>query len=195
MNALVLHESSNGISGFSVESYLLKRRIVVFNEEVTAASANQLIEYLLYLDAEAPGKEITVLISSPGGDVAPGLAAYSVIRMLKSPVRMINTGCSASMGAILFCAGSTRECMEGTYVMIHDPLLTSGGGVRSALELDKDARRLMETRNELAGIIAERCGRSADEVLEKTRGGDCYMNAAQAVEWGLATGICRNLPE
>lgn len=194
MNALVLRESSAGISGFTVESFLLKRRLIFFNEEVTAASANQLIEYLLYLDAEAPGELITILISSPGGDVAPGIAAFRVIQMLKSPVRTINTGCCASMGAVLFSAGSTRECLEGTQLMIHDPLISSASAARSALEMDKDAKRLMETRYELASILAERCGRSVKEILKKTGEGDCYMNAAQAVEWGLATGICTKLP-
>jgi len=193
MNALVLHESSRGIDTFTVESSLLRKRILFFNEEVTAASANQLIEYLLYLDAEDPGKEITLFISSPGGEISAGLAVYHVIQMLKSPVRTIVAGSACSMGAILFLSGKRREMIEGSTVMIHDPLLSSSAGIKRALELDKEAKRLMEMRTELAGIIAERTGRSLEEVLEKTKE-DCWLDAAQAIEFGIATGICNELP-
>jgi len=193
MNALVLHESSRGIDTFTVESSLLRKRILFFNEEVTAASANQLIEYLLYLDAEDPGKEITLFISSPGGEISAGLAVYHVIQMIKSPVRTIVAGSACSMGAILFLSGKRREMIEGCTVMIHDPLLHSTAGMKRALELDKEAKRLMEMRSELAGIIAERTGKSLDEVLEKTRE-DCWLDVKEAMEFGLATGICNELP-
>ena len=64
MNAMILHESSRGIDSYTPESSLLKKRILFFTEEVNAESSNRMIEYLLYLDMNAPGEEITICINS-----------------------------------------------------------------------------------------------------------------------------------
>ncbi len=188
MNACILHESSRGIDAFSPESSLLRKRILFFTEEVNPASSNQLIEYLLHLDMEAPGEEITLCINSPGGEVVSGLAVYDTIRMLKSPVRTVCIGTAASMGSILFLAGEKREMLPHTKIMIHDPLITGISSSRRALELEKEAAQLMETRAVTAGIIAERCGKKLEEVYEKTKE-DCYLTAQEAIDFGIATGI------
>ena len=188
MNGCILHESSRGIDSFSPESSLLRKRILFFTEEVNAASSNQLIEYLLHLDMEEPGEEITLCINSPGGEVVSGLAVYDTIRMLKSPVRTVCIGTAASMGSILFLAGEKREMLPHTKIMIHDPLIAGLSGSKRALELEKEAAQLMETRAVTAGIIAERCGRKLEEVYEKTKE-DCYLTAQEAIDFGIATGI------
>ncbi len=192
MNAYILHESSRGIDTYSTESSLFRKRIIFFTEEVNPENSNRLIEYLLHLDADAPGEEITICINSPGGEVVSGLAVYDTIRMLKSPVRTVCIGTAASMGSILFLAGEKREMLPHTKIMIHDPLISGLSGRKMALELEKEARKLMETRSVIAGIIAERSGLSVDEVYEKTKE-DCYLDADEAIEFGIATGICNSI--
>ncbi|MBO4374174.1 MAG: ATP-dependent Clp protease proteolytic subunit [Lachnospiraceae bacterium] len=188
MNGLILKESSRGIDAFSPESSLLKKRILFFTEEFTHESSDRMIQYLLYLDLDAPGKEITICINSPGGEVTSGLAVYDTIRTLKSPVRTVCTGTAASMASILFLAGEKREMLPHTKIMIHDPLISGLSGSKRALELDKEAARLMETRSIIAGIIAERSGHELEEVYAKTKE-DCFFNAQEAIGFGIATGI------
>ena len=118
MNAYILHESSRGIDTYSTESSLFRKRIIFFTEEVNPENSNRLIEYLLHLDADASGEEITICINSPGGEVVSGLAVYDTIRMLKSPVRTVCIGTAASMGSILFLAGEKREMLPHTKIMI-----------------------------------------------------------------------------
>ena len=192
MNVPILHESSRGISTYSVESSLLQRRILFFNEEVNAVSSIQLIEHMLYLEADDPDGEITVCINSPGGEVVSGLTVYDAMRMLKCPIRTVCTGMAASMASIIFMGGDKREMLDHTKIMIHDPLISQPAGTKKALDLEKEAERLMEARSVLAGIIAERCGRSIEEVLEKTRE-DCFMDVKQAMEFGIATGVCEHI--
>ena len=192
MNALILKESSRGIDCFSPESRLLQDRILFFTEEVNPQSSNQLIEYLLYLDKDAPGEEITVCINTPGGEVVSGLAAYDTMRMIESPIRTVCIGTAASMGSILFLGGEKREMLPHTKIMIHDPLISGLSGSRKALELEKEALKLMETRSIIGGIIAERSGRTLDEVLEKTKE-DCYLDAEESIAFGLATGITTHI--
>jgi len=122
--------------------------------------------------------------------VVSGLAVYDTIRMLKSPVRTVCIGTAASMGSILFLAGEKREMLPHTKIMIHDPLIAGLSGSKRALELEKEAAQLMETRAVTAGIIAERCGRKLEEVYEKTKE-DCYLTAQEAIDFGIATGIAK----
>ncbi len=188
MKGLFLHESARGIDAYGPESGLLKSRMLFFTEEVTPASSNELIEYLLFLDKEAPGEEITLCINSPGGEVVSGLAVYDTIRMLESPVRTVCIGTAASMGSILFLAGERRLMLPHCKIMIHDPLIAGLSGSKKALELEKEAVKLMEARAIIGGIIAERSGHTLEEVYEKTKE-DCYLDAEEAIDFGIATGI------
>ena len=54
--------------------------------------------------------------------------------------------------------------------------------------LEKEAVKLMETRAIIGGIIAERSGHTLEEVYEKTKE-DCYLDAEEAIDFGIATGI------
>lgn len=188
MNGMIMRESSRGIDLYTPETWLMQERILFFTEEVNPESCNQLIEYLLFLDKDQPGQEITLCINSPGGQVDSGLAAYDTMQMLKSPIRTVCIGTAASMGSILFLAGKKREMLPHTKLMIHDPLLAGLSGPQMALQLKKEADRLLQLRNVLGGIISERSGMTLKKVFEKTRE-DCFLTADEAVEMGLATGI------
>jgi len=188
MNAFFLRESSKGLEHVSAEDRLLEKRKIVFSEEVTAQTANELIRYLLCLEEDDPKKEITLLINSPGGEVTSGLAAYDTLRGIRCPVRTVCIGTAASMGSILFLAGDKREILTHSKIMIHDPLIAGLSGRKRALELEKEAEQLMETREITGRIIAERSGMSLEEVYEKTKD-DCFLTAEEALACGIATKI------
>lgn len=188
MNAYFLKETSRGIDSITAESMLLKERKLFFTEEVNSESCNALIQYLLCLESEDPDAEITLYINTPGGEVVSGLAAYDTLRLLKCPIRTVCIGTAASMGSILFLAGDKREMLPHTKIMIHDPLIAGLSGSRKALELEKEAARLLETREVTGSIIAERSGRSIEEVYEKTKE-DTFLTAQEALDFGIATAI------
>ena len=75
-------------------------------------------------------------------------------------------------------------------IMIHDPLIAGLSGSKKALELEKEAVKLMEARAIIGGIIAERSGHTLEEVYEKTKE-DCYLDAEEAIDFGIATGIIK----
>ena len=192
MNPLILHESSRGIDAYNAESSLLRKRMLFFCGDVSAESCNILLQNLIHLDQDRPGEEITLIINSPGGEVQSGLAVYDTMQLLRSPVRTICAGVAASMGSIMFLGGRKREVLPNSKILIHDPLLKGSAGIKRALELDKEASELMEMRTILAEIISGKCGKSLEDVLEKTKE-DSFMDASQAIEFGLATGICKKI--
>ena len=192
MNGLILKESARGIDAYTPESGLLQKRMLFFREEVNAESCDRLIQYLLFLDQDDPGKEITLCINSPGGDVGSGLAAYDCMKLMKSPIRTLCTGLAASMGSILFLAGSRREMLPHSRLMIHDPLIAGLSERQMALQLKKRADELMETRQVIGEIIAGAGNLSLEEVYDMTSE-DCFLTAEKSVELGLATGIVTDL--
>lgn len=47
---------------------------------------------ILYLESEDPGKPIEMLINSPGGKVAAGLAIYDWMQLVSSPIHTVCWG-------------------------------------------------------------------------------------------------------
>ena len=185
---LIITETCMGNQYYSVEDYMFNQRELYLDEGVNAESMASMIRQFRYLDQVDPGKEITLYITSPGGEVTSGLAFYDVIRMAKSKVRTICCGTAASMGAILFLSGDERLMTRHSKIMIHDPSITMGNAPSKALEVKETLESIMKTREDLARIIAERTGKTLKTVYAKTKG-DAYFSADEAVKFGLATGI------
>ena len=188
MNGYLIRESSRGIDRITTQDRLLQDRKIIFTEEVTPVSADELISCLWALELEDSKAPITLCLNSPGGEVISGLAIYDSIEALSCPVNTVCIGTAASMASILFLAGEERSMYRHTRIMIHDPLLSGLSGSKKALELEKEAERLMEMRQTIAGIIAERSGNPIKKVLDMTRD-DCYLSAHDALSLGIATKI------
>lgn len=187
MKTLILKETFKGAQAFEIPDEFFAKRVLFFTNEVSPKTAEMLICQLLYLDDAAPNVPITLYINSPGGDVSSGLAICDVIRGLRSPVDTVCIGTAASMGAIVFMEGRNRTMLPHSRLMIHDPSFGNKDitGVKP-LNIQDDLDKLMEIRTELAEIMAERTGRSVEEILEKTKT-DFTMTAKEAIEFGAAT--------
>lgn len=187
----ILRESSEGISRIPVQDILLERRQVECIGKITEDTVAVISQQLRYLSTENPDKQITLYINSTGGEVNSGLALYDVMKAIKCPIRTVCMGIAASMAAVLFLSGDTREILPHSKVMIHDPLIAGGIG-GSALSVDAVAKNLMEVRQTIANIISKHTGKSLEEVFAKTAS-DTYFNAQEAVAWGLADCIIKQL--
>ncbi|MCD7739648.1 MAG: ATP-dependent Clp protease proteolytic subunit [Lachnospiraceae bacterium] len=183
----ILKESRNGVDIYEIRDEMLLHREIQCVGEINAESVNSMISQLIYLSRQEPEKEITMYINSPGGEVASGLALYDVMKAIRCPIRTVCVGTAASMGAVLFAAGNSRDILPHARVMIHDPLIPGGVG-GSALQLKGISEDLMRTREILCRILAEHTHRTLEEIYEKT-GRDTYFYADEAVEYGLADRV------
>ncbi len=184
----IIKETNAGLQYYTVDDYMFNNRELFLTDEVNGATMPEMIKRFMYLDRVDPGKEITVYISSPGGEVTSGLVFYDVMKMAKSPVKTVCIGTAASMGAILFLAGDKRCMTEHSQLMIHDPSVVFGNAPSKALAVQDTLESIMKTRETLARIIAEKTGKNLRTVYSKTKG-DTFFNAEQALEFGLATEI------
>lgn len=187
----VIRETSQGIEYIPITDLMLQRREVWLNGEIDSSMADAVISQILYLDAEQPGKEITLYIDSGGGSVSAGLAIYDVMQAVQSSIRTVCIGMAASMAAVIFSAGNRREILRHGEVMIHDPLV-SGGISGSALTVQDKSQRLMQLRKILCGILAQHTGKTLKQIYTMTAK-DTYFAAEDAVKYGLADTVVEKL--
>jgi ATP-dependent Clp protease protease subunit len=186
-------EVAGSIAFKKQEELFFKNRTVYLWGAVEDKSAKDVVNKLLLLDADKPGKEIKFFINSPGGVVTSGMVIYDVMKMIKSPVSTICMGLAASMGSILLSAGEKgkRYVFPHGEVMIHQPSL--GGyfqGVSADLEIH--AKQIQKTKELGARILSENCGQPYDRVLLDLER-DYWMDAEEAVKYGIVDKIIDKL--
>jgi ATP-dependent Clp protease, protease subunit len=183
----VIEQSSRGERSYDIYSRLLKDRIIMIGDEINDAVANSVIAQLLFLAADAPDKDISLYINSPGGSTTAGFAIYDTMQYIKPDVRTICTGMAASFGAMLLLAGTKgkRYSLPNSEIMIHQPL---GGARGQATEIEISAKRILKLREHINGIISERTGQPLEKVARDTDR-DYFMSAAEAKEYGIIDEI------
>lgn len=175
----------------SIYDRLFRERIIFLAEEVDDGIANAIVAYMLYLDSEDSSKPIYLYINSPGGSVTAGMAIYDTMQHIKSEVVTICVGLAASMGAFLLAAGTKgkRLALPHSRIMIHQPL--GGVGRRQATDIQIEATEILRVRKLLNEILAERTGKSIEQV-EKDTDRDYFMSAQEAMEYGLIDRVVEN---
>ncbi|QVY60873.1 ATP-dependent Clp endopeptidase proteolytic subunit ClpP [Cytobacillus gottheilii] len=183
----VVEQTSRGERSYDIYSRLLKDRIIMIGEEITDALANTVVAQLLFLAAEAPDKDISIYINSPGGSTSAGFAIFDTMQYIQPDVRTICTGMAASFGAMLLLAGTKgkRYALPNSEIMIHQPL---GGARGQASEIEISARRILKLREDINQIISERTGQSVEKVAQDSDR-DYFMNAQEAKDYGIIDEI------
>ena len=185
-------ESKDSVREIVQRRFLEDRKIFLWGE-VSDKSAWDVTERLLYLEANAPGEEIIFYLNSPGGSITAGMAIYDTMQLISSPIKVIVTGMAASMGSILLCgaAKGQRLLYPHSRILIHQPLIT-GRMVAVAVDINIQAEEMEKLREELNKILAETSGQPLEKIQTDTDR-DFYLNAKEAIEYGLADGIIESL--
>ena len=176
------------------DQYLLSKNQIYLFGVIDTAMAARVIPQMHYIeqkmiDDNLPREErvLTLLINSPGGSVADGLAIYDTINMLECQVRTICVGMAASMGAFLLSSGSKgmRLALPHSEILIHQPL---GGAQGQASDIIIAARHIENTRKTLNGILAMNTGKTVQQIAKDTDR-DNTMTAEEAVRYGLVDRV------
>lgn len=180
---MVVEQSGRGERAYDIYSRLLKERVVFLVGPVNDHTANLVVAQLLFLESENPDKDIALYINSPGGSVYAGMAIFDTMNFVKPDVSTLCTGIAASMGAFLLAAGTKgkRFALPNSRIMIHQP---SGGAQGQATDIQIQAREILELRQRLNEILAERTGQTVERIATDTER-DTFMSAGDAVSYGL----------
>lgn len=159
------------------------------NGEVDEVISASIVAQLLFLEADAPQKPISLYINSPGGIVTAGLAIYDTMTYIRSPVTTICIGQAASMGSLLLCGGAAgqRYCLPHSRIMVHQ---VSGGYQGQASDIAIHAKEILRVRSQLNDIYMRHLTKKHTlEEIEKYMERDYFMGAQEALEFGIVDKI------
>ena len=151
-------------------------RNIYLTGDINDELSNRIIRELLYYDS-LNHEDITLYISSQGGEVFAGFSIIDTISLIKSKVNMVVLDKAYSMAAIILSVGAKRYCYKNSMIMIHNI-----SGISSSMHIidsiDEDVMK----------ILSRNTGKSQEE-LSKAMAWDNFMNAQEAKEMGFIDEI------
>ena len=189
----VIERSSRGERSYDVFSRLLMDRIVFHGTEIDDDVANVIIPQLLFLESDAPGKDVNLYINSPGGSVTAALAIYDTIQSMTSPVNTLCMGFAASAACFLLAGGrrGKRSALPHARIMMHQP---SGGSRGTAADIEIVAREILHTRTTINRLMAKHTQQPVERI-ERDFDRDYYMSAEEAKAYGIIDTIVESRGE
>ena len=189
----VVEKSGREERVFDIYSRLLKDRIIFLGSGVNDEVSNSIVAQLLFLQSEDPKADIHLYINSPGGSVTAGMAIYDTMQFVNCDVATYCIGQCASMGAVLLTAGAKgkRHALPNARIMIHQPLAGMQGTAEEILIHATEFKRVKERLN---NILIKHTGHPL-ETIEKDTDRDRFMNAVEAMEYGLIDQVIEHMPD
>jgi ATP-dependent Clp protease protease subunit len=192
---IVIEKTGRGERAYDIYSRLLKDRIIFLSGPIEDVSANLIVAQMLFLSNEDSKTDIHLYINSPGGSITAGLAVYDTMQFLRCDVATYCVGQAASMAAVLLAGGKAgkRFLLANNRVLIHQPLL-SGELIAPATDLEIEAKEMLRLRERLYAILSKHTGQSAEKI-EKDCDRNLWLDADEAIKYGLADRIIQKAPE
>ena len=131
---------------------------------------------------------LVVRINSYGGDVAEGLAIYSLLSSFKGQLTTIVDGFACSAASVIFMAGQTRIVPEQGLLMIHNAWSYAEGDSNTMKKMAEDLEKITQPS---VNIYTSKTKLSEEEIKEKMDK-ETWITSKEAFEWGFATSIERN---
>ena len=184
---VVIEQTSKGERSYDIFSRLLKERIIFLTGPITEQVSAIVSAQLLFLESQAPDKDIMMYINSPGGLVTAGLAMYDTMQFVKCDVATLVIGQACSAGSLLAMAGSKgkRYALRNSRTMIHQP---SGGYSGQATDILIHAEEITKIKKRLNQMYSEHTGQPI-EVIDDTMERDKFMSPEEAKAFGLVDKI------
>ncbi len=181
---MVVEQTNRGERAFDIYSRLLKDNIIFVGTPIDDNIANLVTAQLLFLEAEAPDRDISLYINSPGGSITAGLAIYDTVQFIKNDVTTMCIGQAASMAALLLAAGTSgkRFALPNSRILIHQPAMAGLSG--QATDIDIHAKEILRMR-EMTNEILCRHTQQDLKKIEKDVDRDYIMSAEQAKDYGI----------
>ncbi|MFD0792767.1 head maturation protease, ClpP-related [Mucilaginibacter litoreus] len=136
------------------------------------------------LDAAA-GADVEVHISSVGGSAFDAIAIYDLLKKYPGVVTTYIDALAASAASVIAMAGSKIVMSKYALLMIHKPMVGSGG---NADELLKDVQMLNVVQSRLAQIYMDRSGLD-EATVNSLINSVTWMTADQALDLGFVDTI------
>jgi ATP-dependent protease ClpP protease subunit len=159
--------------------------------DIDVEMRNRVVKNLHILDQKTG--EITILLSSEGGNVNIGLEIIDTIKNMKNYVRIVASGEVSSMASVIFQAGDRRCMRPNSFLMLHE-----GTAELQGKQKDRDQWKKLQDwqentcNNIYLSRIKEKKPRYSKKKLLENMDKDWVIFPKEAVELGLADNIMEN---
>jgi ATP-dependent Clp protease, protease subunit len=165
---------------------LYERRRVLLGGPLDAAAATAVAAELMSLDGRS-GRDIELLVNSPGGPLDDVFAVLDVITLSRAPVNVTCFGRALGTAAIvLACGTGARRATPNATVSLRCGQDTSIVG--SAREAEQRAEHERQVRERVRRILGERTRLPADRIDHALDDG-VQLDASGALELGIIDEI------
>ena len=185
----------NGVEKLTEVMAFKNRELYLDDVNRDAADAfNTFIRIWNKLDAEnhIPSNErepIKIYINSDGGDLAAAFSIIDTIKMSKTPVWTINTGCAYSSGLEIFIVGHYRIAYPFSSFLFHEGYTGFGGDANKFKNYSHFYERLLEMSKQ--NILDHSA--LTEEEYEKIKKDDWWFLAQDAYDLKMCDKIAEEL--
>ncbi|HIW91792.1 MAG TPA: ATP-dependent Clp protease proteolytic subunit [Candidatus Corynebacterium avicola] len=171
-----------------IYSRLLDERIIYLGTPIDDGVSNAVIAQLLHLESDNPEAPVAIYVNSPGGSQSATMAIYDCMQFIRPRVETTCVGQAAASSAILLAGGTPgyRSILRNGRVVLAAPATEGGRGTIPDLIIEAEEmeriRRLQES------VLAEHCGRTAQQVREDTER-QLVLTPDAAVDYGIVDRV------
>ena len=157
-------------------------KIYLYDTDIDCVGTGTLSSAYIQTELEAAaGQDVEVHISSVGGSAFDAIATYDLLKKYPGNVTTCIDALAASAASIIAMGGKTVVMSKYALLMIHKPMVDSGG---NADELLKDIQMLNVVQSRLAQIYMDKTGLDAD-TINSLINSVTWMTSDQALDLGF----------
>ena len=133
-----------------------------------------------------PKQDVTLNITSYGGDVYAMLGTIDYFKSLPVKVNTHCVGaCMSAAAVILACGTGKRTMTENSTVMVHEGSAFEGGKTSDVLKGADHLKKLQKNINRILGEVTKKDSSFWEGVSKN----DCYFTAEECLEYGIIDEI------
>lgn len=172
-----------------VQMGLVEHNMIDLSGEIDEKMADYVREAIAIFKSKGC-PEITLEITSSGGDVEVGLSIADMIRLYSGKKTGKVIGFARSMAAVILQVCDERLCARHAMVMIHHLYQNeiSLDVMRSPKKLKRTITDMEKTQNRIYAILCNRTKKDRKTIRKKCQE-ECNMTAEEALEFNLIDKI------
>ena len=139
------------------------------------------------------GKDVTVHVNSPGGDVFTALAIHNALKSYGGSVTACVDGLAASAASLIVCGADKIVMASNALMMLHMPAVCLQGFYNAA-ELSKVHNMLTATEDVIINTYQNRLNHADSPLTAQINvrtmlESETWLNARDALKWGFADEV------
>jgi ATP-dependent Clp protease protease subunit len=152
---------------------------------IDSGSVNQMTQ-LMSLQLKMGRKHFIFLISSQGGEVLAGLAAYNFLHGLNVDITTYNIGQVDSAANLIFCAGNRRYALPDSRFLLHSAFTQIAPGTPlNADILDGQYQQVQNMNRLITDVLNNATKNKHTADIEAAVRGQKILTPPEAKQWGL----------